>query len=118
MRNRLARTVGATQVLKPDQHGEGAFDLAVEMHLLTAEPLQLVAIEGLAEALLAEQRPVGKLLLPGDVAGQGLAFKVPPHAFGVGRGRLLFLLQLVRIAGEHVLPRFPHLVRSVAGATS
>ncbi len=58
MRNRLARTVGATQVLKPDQHGVGAFELAVEMHLVTAEPLQLVAIEGLAEDLLAEQRPV------------------------------------------------------------
>ena len=32
----------ATQVLKPDQHGEGAFQLAVEMHLLARQPLQLV----------------------------------------------------------------------------
>ena len=32
----------ATKVLKPDQHGEGAFQFAVEMHLVARQPRQLV----------------------------------------------------------------------------
>ncbi len=31
-----------TQVLEPDQHGKGAFQLPVEMHLVARQPRQLV----------------------------------------------------------------------------
>ncbi len=54
------------------------------MHLVTTESLQLVRIECLAEGLLADQGPVGKLLFPGDVPGQDLAFQKLLQALGIG----------------------------------
>jgi len=38
-------------VLEPPQHGEHSFELAVEMDLVAAKPLQLVGVERLAERL-------------------------------------------------------------------
>lgn len=50
---------GASQVLEPQQHSEHPFELAVEMDLVAAKPLQLVRVERLTERLLADQRPMG-----------------------------------------------------------
>jgi hypothetical protein len=38
------------QVLQAQQHGEHAFELAVEMDLIASKPLQLVRAERLADA--------------------------------------------------------------------
>jgi hypothetical protein len=51
------------QILQPNQHREHSLQLPVEVHLVAAEPLQLVGVERLAERLLANQRQDCQLLL-------------------------------------------------------
>jgi hypothetical protein len=58
-------SLGEPLVLEAQQHGEQAFELAVEMDLIAAEPFQLVGVERLAECLLADQGPVRQFLLSG-----------------------------------------------------
>ena len=91
-----------TQILKPDQHREGALYFAVKMHLVMAEPLQLVGNEG----RFTIQWPVCKLLLPGDVPGQDFASEIPLQALGIGRGQLLVFFQLVLIARSRTESRW------------
>ena len=69
----------ATQVLKSDQHGKGAFELTVEMHLVARQPHQLVGVEGLAESLVANKRPVREFRPADVVPGQDLSFKEAPQ---------------------------------------
>jgi hypothetical protein len=45
LRNGSAGVGNPPQVLQPDQHGERAFVLAVEVDLVAAEPLQPVRVE-------------------------------------------------------------------------
>ena len=42
------------QVLEPEQHGQHAFELAIEMDLVATEPLQLGGVQRFAEGLLAD----------------------------------------------------------------
>ena len=43
--------VSCRRSCEPQQHGQGAFQLAVQVHLVTGQPRQLVGIEGLAKSL-------------------------------------------------------------------
>jgi hypothetical protein len=47
------------QGLEPQWHGQHRLELAVEVDLVAAEPLQLVRIEHLAGGLLADQGKFG-----------------------------------------------------------
>jgi hypothetical protein len=51
------RTYGAT-LLKLEQHRQHAFELSVEMDFVAGETIESVRIDGLAECLRADQRPV------------------------------------------------------------
>jgi hypothetical protein len=73
--NGSARDRALPQVLQAQQHGQYPFELAVEMHLVAAKPLQLVRVERLTERLLADQRPISQLLLPVLEPRQCLAFE-------------------------------------------
>jgi hypothetical protein len=84
-----------TQVFEPQQHGEHSFELAVEIDLVAAKPLQLVRVERLTERLLANQRPVGQFLLPVLEPWQHLAFEEPAQAFEVGGGWLFAFSKFV-----------------------
>ena len=44
-------------VLQAQQHGQGPFELAIEMDFVAAQPFELVRVEGLAECLLASRSP-------------------------------------------------------------
>jgi len=52
------RTYGATQLLKLEQHRQHAFELSVEMDFIAGETIESVRIDGLAECLCTDQRPV------------------------------------------------------------
>ena len=79
------------QIPKAQQHDQHPFELAVEMDLIAAEPLQLVRIERLAECLLADQRAVGQFLLASLEPRQHLTLKEAAQALDVGGGGLLIL---------------------------
>ena len=61
--NRSDHNGALPQVFQPQQHGQHAFELAVEMDLVAAKPLQLVRVESLTECLFADQGPVRQFLL-------------------------------------------------------
>ena len=65
--------VVAAQVPKPDHHAEGAFQLPVEMQLVTAEPLQVVRVEGLVEGLLVNFN------IERDIPGKAWGRKICVH---------------------------------------
>jgi hypothetical protein len=94
-------------------------NLRSRLDLVAAKPLQLIRIECLAERLLANQRPVRQFLLPIIEPRQHLAFKEATQTLDIGGGRLLALLRLVGVAGQHIGP--PSLgisSRSAASAAS
>ena len=66
--NGSAREGALPQVFEPKQHGQRAFELAVQMNLVSSEPFQFVGVERLTERLLADQGPVGQFLLVRHVA--------------------------------------------------
>ena len=74
------------------------------MHLVAAEPLQLVGVQRLAERLLADQRTVGQFLLPVFEPRQHLAFEEAAQALDISGGWLLAFSEFVWIASKRVRP--------------
>ena len=90
MPNRLDRgNRSPSWVLEAQQHGQHTFQLAVEMDLVAAEPLQLVRIERLAECLLPDERAVGQFLLTTLESREHLGLQETPKAVGIGSGGFL-----------------------------
>ena len=99
LRNGSTRDRSLSQVLEAQQHGQRPFELSVEMDLVAAEPLQLVGVEGFAERLLPDERPVGQFLLARLEPRQHLALQKATQSLGVGGERFLVLFQLRGVAG-------------------
>jgi hypothetical protein len=52
------RAYGAPQLLELEQHRQHAFEFSIEMDFVAGETIESVRIDGLAECLCADQRPV------------------------------------------------------------
>src|SRR5215207_3478315 len=95
------------QVLEPQQHREGPLQLAVEMHLVSAESLQLVRIKRLAKGLLSDERPARNLLLSLLEPGQHVTFDEASKALNIGRRRDLVFPKFSWFTGKLIGPPAP-----------
>ena len=78
-KDHLARRLARIRAEAPLVGGlrDGAFELAVEMHLVTAEPFQLVGVKGFTEGLLPDTGQFLDQMLFGRSCGQYWSYPVP-----------------------------------------
>ena len=116
--NSLSPSYIAPQLFEAQQHGKHSFEFPVEMHSVTAEPLQLVRVERLTERLLPDQGPVLQFLTPCLEPRQHVVFEETAQGLGVGGCRRLVLFQLVGMARQQFCPPLPRILASAASAAS
>jgi len=92
------------QVLKAQQHRQHPFQLAVEVDLVSAEPLKLFRVEGFPERLFAEQRMIGNCLSTILEPREHLALDEASQTMDVGGGGFLVLLEFIGLKLERVGP--------------
>ena len=80
--------------------------LRSRVHLVTGQPRQLVGIEGLAKSLRPYEGAVFQLLASLDVPGPQVSLDEPAKTVGIRRERCLALVEILRIAREHIFPPF------------
>ena len=94
------------QILESQQHGQGAFQLAVQVHLVTGQPRQLVGIEGLGESLRPYEGAVFQFLASLNIPGPQVSLDEPAKTVRIRPERCLALVEIPRIARQHILPPF------------
>ena len=114
LRNGSACHRALPQVSEPKQHRQHAFQLAVQVDLVTAEVLELVGIEQFAKSLLAQQGTPTDLLFALLEPGEHFIFKETAQPRDVWGSGFFVLFEFIRFEFEGILP--PPLCKRLAAA--